>query len=173
MELDEASYFLRLYLSDFSAAIDTLKVLKRYRRPDVQYALLRDLVVAYVRPFSVNKGRRGKNVLDAEKYVPKSMRALHNELKRVRNQQFAHTDLSFYSPERLTFKGPTGDIHFYATMTVGYDYAALLRRLSDIKALISTVERTLHAEIMRQDGPVVPVPLGMEGFLEILKQKSE
>lgn len=181
MEFDEPYYFLRMYSIDFSTARGAIKVLKRYRRPDVQYPLLRDLIVAYVRPFSTNKGPLSKHTLGVKQHVPPLMRALHQELVRVRMQQFAHTDLTYYTPETLAFKGPNGEFHGYAMMFKGYDYAALLRRLPEIEELIRAVESSVNAEITKQEatssthGPKVPIPppSAPKGLLENLAEKSE
>jgi methyl coenzyme M reductase gamma subunit len=87
------------------------------------------------------------------------MKGLHEELVRVRMQQFAHTDLTYYNPSTMAFKG-----HDYAMMFKGYDYAALLNKLPQIEELIRAVERSVNAEITKQEaassqhGLVVPMP---------------
>lgn len=89
-KLFEQYKFYRLYDHDFDAAIHTLKILKRYRRPDVRNALLRDIIITYARPFSISKGDKiPKHILPA-KFVPSQLRKLHNELFDLRNQLFAH-----------------------------------------------------------------------------------
>lgn len=165
LEFNEPYYFLRMYSVDFSTARGAIKVLKRYRRPDVQYALLRDLIVIYVRPFSSNRGLESKrDKLDTEQHVPMLMKPLHDELVLVRKQQFAHTDLTYYSPEALALKGANGEFHGYAMMFKGYDYAALLNKLPQIEELIRAVESSVNAEIAKQEaassthGPRVPIP---------------
>ena len=52
----ERYYFYRLYVIDFDAAKHTFEVLRRYKRNDIRFYLLRDLVMCYSRPFSGNKG---------------------------------------------------------------------------------------------------------------------
>lgn len=164
LEFNEPYYFLRMYSVEFSTARCAVKVLKRYRRPDVQYALLRDLIVTYVRPFSTNKGAQSKHTLGVKAHVPPLMKTLHEELVRVRMQQFAHTDLTYYSPSTMAFKGANGEFHEYGMMFKGYDYAALLRKLPQIEELIRAVESSVNAEIAKQEaassqyGPMVPVP---------------
>jgi len=152
LELNEPYYFLRLYSVDLSTAVAAFKVLKCYVEPEVQYPVLRDLIVTYVRPFSTNQGREGKNVLSVKKHVPKTMRSLHGELVRARMQQFAHTDLTYYSPKVITSLG-------FGMSFKGFDYAALLRRLSDIEDLVKAVEASVNAEILQYhitDSPVHP-----------------
>ena len=90
--------FLRLYSIDLDTALHTIKVLRRYKRPDVRYPLLRDIAVTYAHPFSGNEGDHIHNDrLSSRKHVPKHLRKLHDELIRLRQEQFAHTDLKFYS----------------------------------------------------------------------------
>ncbi|TBN49839.1 hypothetical protein [Pseudomonas sp. BGI-2] len=179
MEFTEHYYFLRMYSVDLNTARLAVKVLKRYRRADVRYALLRDLIVTYVRPFSVNKGRQSKHILSVKRHVPASMRSLHDELVRVRMQQFAHTDLTYYSPLTLTFRGPNGEFNGYGTMFKGYDYGALLEKLPHIEKLIAAVETSVNAELRREeresgtDGPVIPIPPEQKADLENLTEKSE
>jgi hypothetical protein len=141
---DEAYYFLRMYSIDLNTARQAIKVLRRYRRPDVRYALLRDLTVAYVRPFSTNRGRQqGTHALSVKKHVPKEMKGLHLELVRVRMQQFAHTDLSYYNPIVFSLNGSNG----HAIIFKGFDYEALLRKLDQIEELIRAVESSVNAAI--------------------------
>jgi hypothetical protein len=153
-----------MYSVDLNAAAEALKVLKRYRRPEVRHALLRDLIVTYVRPFSGNQGKGTKHRLKPDGHVPTDMRSLHDELVRVRMQQFAHTDLSYYTPVTMAFRGSNGEFHGYGMMFKGYDYAALLRKLPDIATLIRAVETSVNDELRREeeisgtDGPPVPVP---------------
>lgn len=169
-----------MYSVDFSTARGAIKVLKRYRRPDVQYALLRDLIVVYVRPFLTNQGPLSKHTLSVKQHVPTLMKPLHNELVRVRMEQFAHTDLTYYSPKTLAFKGPNGEFHGHAMMFKGYDYAALLNKLPQIEELIRAVESSVNAEIVKQEvasstpGLVVPIPPSApKKSLESLTEKSE
>lgn len=137
-----------MYSIDLNTALHSIKVLRRYKRPDVQYALLRDLTVTYVRPFSGNKvdqGNKRKHMLTTKKRVPKHLLPLHKELERLRMQQFAHTDLSYYKPRAVGISFvPSGA---YGMSFKGYDYAALLRKLPQIEELIRAVEKSVNAEI--------------------------
>ena len=138
--------FLRLYSIDLDTALHTIKVLRRYRRADVQYPLLRDIAVAYARPFSGNEGEQiRKHQLSSRNHVPKPARKLHEELLRLRMEQFAHTDLKFYRPRVAKFmsgKGPWFPMSFKS-----YDYAHLIRQLPEIEKLIRDVERSLQEEL--------------------------
>ena len=105
---DEARFeqykFLRLHSIDMDTALGTLKILKRYRRDDIKVALLRDIAVVYSRPFSLNKGMKGKHCLSEKKYVPAEYRDLHSKLLDLRNKQFAHTDVTFHDPKFMKWK---------------------------------------------------------------------
>lgn len=152
--MDRATFerycFLRLYAIDLDTALHTIKVLRRYKRADVQYSLLRDIAVTYARPFSFNKGELiSKDCLPSGKHVPKSMRDLHDELVRVRKEQFAHTDLKFYRPKVAKFSGVTKS--WFPMSFKGYDYGALLEQLPEIKSLIQSVEKSVQAEIAQYE----------------------
>lgn len=140
-----------MYSIDLDTALNSIKVLRRYKRPDVQYALLRDLTITYVRPFSGNTGDTGKertqrnHMLTTKKRVPKHLLPLHKELLRLRREQFAHTDLSYYKPRAVGISFVSSGA--YGMTFKGYDYAALLTKLPQIEELIRAVEKSVTAEI--------------------------
>ena len=142
----ELYYFLRMYSIDLDTALHTVKMLRRYKRPDIQSVLLRDVAVCYIRPFSGNKGEHtSSHILRISMHVPKSMRQIHRELYDLRMNQFAHTDLTYYRPR-------VGKIRFtpasaFAMTFRGYDYAGLLRKLPQIEELIRAVEKSVHDHI--------------------------
>ncbi len=138
--------FLRLYAIDLDTALHTVKVLRRYKRADVKYPLLRDISVAYARPFSGNEGEKiSRHQLSSGKRIPKAMKDLHTELLRLRKEQFAHTDLKFYRPRVAKFHGKTKP--WFPMSFKGYDYTTLLKQLPQIEALIRAVESSVQAEI--------------------------
>ena len=137
--------FYRLYSIDFDTTKYTLRVLKRYRSKDVRYCLLRDIVVSYCRPFSRNKGEKISNHTLGKKVVPKEFHSLHDELVRIRNQLFAHTDSIYRQPKVANF---STDSHKCFPMSFrGYDYNKLDKRISEIDKLVVAVEKNLQAEI--------------------------
>ena len=95
----EQYYFYRLYSIDLDNTKHILRILKRYRRKDVRYCLLRDIVVSYCRPFSGNKGKKISTHTLNKKVVPKELCILHDELVEIRNQLFAHTDYTYRQPK--------------------------------------------------------------------------
>jgi len=146
----ERYYFLRIYAIDLDTALHTIKVLRRYKRADVQYALLRDVAVTYIRPFSGNNGEHARDdKLKIGMYVPKPMRKLHDELWRVRREQFAHSDLRFYRPKVAKLHGT--EKPWFPMSFRGYDYGALLGRLPEIVVLIQAVEGAVQAEIAKYE----------------------
>ncbi|RYG88452.1 MAG: hypothetical protein EON58_19980 [Alphaproteobacteria bacterium] len=137
--------FLRLYSVDLDTAAKAIPILRRYRRNDVRFALLRDIAVIYSRPFSVNRGKLIKKHVLSLKHVPSSLRPLHDRLLKLRNTQFAHTDLDFNSPKvmRLGTEGRP----IYAMSLKSVDYAQLLTHDSDISRLINAVAASVNAAI--------------------------
>ncbi|BEQ15764.1 hypothetical protein [Desulfoferula mesophila] len=137
--------FYKVYTIDFDTALRTLRVLSRYRKNDVRYCLLRDIVITYCRPFSKNKGSNFHNSLRSKKFVPQIFLPFHTELMAVRNQLFAHTDLTYYRPQVVNWSTP-GQIRFPMAFK-GYDYAKLNARVSEIKKLVNSVAQKLQNEI--------------------------
>jgi len=106
----EKYYFYRLYSIDLDSTKHSLCVLKRYRREDVRHCLLRDIVVSYARPFSGNKGQDIPKHKLTKKVVPRNLCQLHDDLIKLRNQLFAHTDYTYRRPgtQKSTEKGSKG-----------------------------------------------------------------
>ena len=143
----EKYQFLRLYSIDLDTALHVFRVLKRYKRDDVRFILLRDIAIAYARPFSGNEGKLIPKHKLQEKHVPPTSRALHKELLRLRNEQFAHTDLKFYNPKVARFGSKANK--WYPMSFKGYDYNALLRQIDAIEQLIRAVEQSVNTEIRK------------------------
>lgn len=76
--------FLRLYSIDMEMAKQACDLLATQSDLAVQYALLRDLVVTYARPFSTNRGRTHKRHKLRDEIVPAAMKPLHAELMTLR-----------------------------------------------------------------------------------------
>ena len=92
---------LRLFSIDMDGVRHGLRLLRRYRRNDVRFALLRDVVITYSRPFVATKSPRGGKFTFSLRYVPRGHRSMHLELVRVRNTLFAHSDLQTHQPQLL------------------------------------------------------------------------
>lgn len=137
--------FLRLHSIDMDTALHTLKLIKRYKRDDIRIALLRDLAVIYARPFSGNRGEKIPKHTLSEIHVPKSAKTIHKKLLELRNCQLAHADLSFHKPKVLRWRADGGNT--YPMSFKAFDYQGLLRQLSPIEALITSVEANISSEV--------------------------
>ena len=144
----EQYQFNRLCEHDLNLAIYTLKILKRYKKDDVRNALLRDIVVTYARPFSLNKGKEIKKHKLSLKFVPSQKRNLHNELIDLRNQLFAHTDLPYKNPK--VGKWDFGHYKMFPMSLKGFDYKKMHRKIDEITNLISMVHQNLKDRIREQ-----------------------
>jgi hypothetical protein len=106
VKIIEQYNFYMLADTDMNQALNTLKLIRRYKKKDVINALIRDVVVTYSRPFTYCKGNyKTKYMLDKDEFVPKKFHALHEKIIRYRHQVFAHTDLTLRKPRlgRLQF----------------------------------------------------------------------
>ena len=141
----EKYYFYRLYSIDFDSTKHALRVLKRYSCKDVRYCLLRDIVVSYVRPFSINKGKNIPKHTLTKKVVPKELHPLHDELVDLRNQLFAHTDYEYIRPKAANFSTPTRK---WSPMSFrAFDYNKIDSRIAEIEFLVAEVEKNLQDKI--------------------------
>jgi hypothetical protein len=154
----EAYKFLRLCSIDLDTVGQTLRLLRRYKKQDVRIALVREVAVSYGRPFTKNHGDLVKNHKLSRKYVPFWAKALHDELLRLRNQQFAHTDIKFYEPKVAHFT-LTGRPWFPMSFK-GYDYPALLAQLPQIQQLVNEVDQNLCEELERLQRRLIPRTCG-------------
>ena len=137
--------FLRLYDMDFEMALQTISMLKRYKKFDVRFALLRDIVVTYARPFTVSKGFEINNHIYGIKFESNEMKSLHNELLTLRNQLFAHTDLSYKNPKVGKW---TLEHHIVYPMSFkSLDYNGLNTKINNIKELIEYVRNQLKHKL--------------------------
>lgn len=139
--------FLRLYDMDFEMALQTIKVLKRYKRKDVRYILLRDVIVAYSRPFMESKGFNITKDFFRVKFKPSEieMKRLHDELLVSRKELFAHTDLTHRKPKVVNWSTET--YKWFPMSFKGFDYEVLERQLSCIKKLIEHAQLQLRRQI--------------------------
>lgn len=140
--------FYRLYDIEFENAIRSLKILKRYKRLDIRYVLLRDISISYTKPFSGNKGfKMSDHQLKTKGFVPSCFLSLHKELVDLRNKIFAHADLTYRNPKVVNWS--SGDRKLFPMSFKGYDYSGLNNRTSDLFTLISTVRDNFRKEIRR------------------------
>ncbi len=141
----EKYYFYRLYSIDFDTTKHSLGVLRRYKRKDVRYCLLRDAVVCYSRPFSGNKGEIIPKHFLPKSVVPKLLRPLHDELIALRKQLFAHNDYNYRKPKVTNWSTPAQKA--FPMSFRGYDYNKLDSRIVEIEELVDKVSDNLQLEI--------------------------
>ncbi len=137
--------FLRLYDQDFEMALHTIKVLKRYRKSDVRFPLLRDIVVSYCRPFTESRGIGIKKDFLDNRFPDEEMEELHEELLKLRKQLFAHTDLSYKQPKISNWS--TEQKKWFPVSFKGFDYQALDSKLPKIQRLIQCTQSNLREKI--------------------------
>lgn len=145
----EAYRFLRLYSIDLDTAVKAIRLLRRYKRDDVQAALLRDAAVIYSRPFSGNRGILIPIHRLSLNHVPKDSRLMHKELIDLRNSQVAHTDLRFHGPK--VARWGTTQKPWYPMSFKSFDHRRLLNRLSKMEALFRAVEKSVNAEVKQYE----------------------
>lgn len=138
---------LKLYSVDLDAARFGLKVLRRYKRPDTRFAILRDSVMAYCRPFSGNKGRVHPKHSLKQRLVPKHLLELHDELRERRNGLVAHTEANARNPRVACW--PVGDGYVYILGFAHGDWASLDRKVDQIAELVEAVDANLRVETSR------------------------
>lgn len=136
--------FLALYSQDMAIALSTLSKLRQRQTDDFCEMMLRDIIIAYSRPFSSNRGPDSTRHRLSLEFVPQECRALHVELMDLRNRLFAHTDMSARKP---VVKSYPGNANFIAIRDA--DYATLLSRIDDIEALIGKTWQALGAALRR------------------------
>ena len=137
--------FLRLYDMDLEMALQSIEMMKRYRRKDIRYSIIRDVIVTYCRPFTESKGIKIKKDLMAVKFTSQDMQSLHNELLTLRKQLFAHTDLIYKKPEVSNW---STEVYKWFPMSFrGFDYSSLDNRVSEIKELVLYSQVQLRKQI--------------------------
>ncbi|MBL8756739.1 MAG: hypothetical protein JNK15_25810 [Planctomycetes bacterium] len=136
--------FLRLYGIDFDRARDALTQVDRTDVLHLREAMLRDAIVSYCRPFSGNQGAKGRHRLRADDCVLKSERPLHDELIGLRDQLFAHSDLTYHDPKAMSV-GANIMMTFKEA-----DYDSLLPRTAQLRQLIDSVAQHVEREVRQQ-----------------------
>lgn len=126
--------FLVMYGEDIGRALGSLWLVKEQTDTRVRECLLRDIVIAYARPFSLNRSATGVTHRLSLNVVPRDLQELHRELCTLRNQLFAHTDLAARRPRVTSL---TEHIKFIKSEDADYD--DLLSRIDQIEALLQAV----------------------------------
>jgi hypothetical protein len=154
---EQAIYLMHcLYSVNLSDVKHSLKVLRAFEEKDVRWIILRELVVAYARPFSANNDDQGKrHRLDPDRVVPGELRDLHDELISLRNELIAHTDFDRWKPRVSGWPMTTTKV--WGMVIRAPDYAALDARVPEIERLVDAVDAKPSREI-RDLGQTITTP---------------
>lgn len=145
----EKYLFHRLSYNDILQAIQSLSVLKRYKKRDVRFALLRDFVVSYARPFVGSKGFVCNNHKLNESLVPKDSKELHKDIIHIRHKLFAHNDLNFRDPKVVNWS-EAGILSFPMSFK-GSGYEKLDDHHPDMLKLAEVVLNNIRKEIAKRE----------------------
>lgn len=132
-KVEQDYVFLRFSLTDIGQARRSLAMIRRYRRPDVIDALVRDTVIAYSRPFMKSNGPFGINILKCGDVVPRDQRPLHKKAITLRNKVVAHKDLAPLNPA-LSRWGQKPNHSYVIRLSTGptTELTSLARELPDL-----------------------------------------
>jgi hypothetical protein len=131
----------RLYWHDLPEAPSTLQMLTRYRRDDVRFSLLRDFIVSYARPFSVNRAPPVRKHHLSLRFAANAQRDLHRELIGLRSSVFAHTDFDYHRPRVARWETRRGPVYPMTIRTASY--SSLISREPELRALTTDVQTAL------------------------------
>lgn len=132
----------RLWSIDIENALYVLGYASNEDLPKViRYALLRDAVVSYSKPFVQF---RSLPSLKKKGFVPKEYKQIHEKLLEFRNKVICHTDESFRSPKFMKY----GTDFFMSFRSSNNEY--LIENLNLIISLLKCVEKNLNDEIEKQ-----------------------
>jgi hypothetical protein len=147
-ENEEKYVFLRFATGDLEQAIRGLKELLECPSTSIKYALLRDSIVAYCRPFTKCRGKFHKQIrLETEEFVPSVMAALHAQLIELRDQTYAHTDLEPRRPVLHMWRRPQGNI--FPIQFKGYDYEGTLSKRDQLVSLFESVLHKIEKKLVQ------------------------
>jgi hypothetical protein len=148
-ELEQQYVFLRFATADLEQALQSLAMIRRYRRQDIISVLIRDAVVAYGRPFFNNYGpiAKKKNLRLPDSYVPQALWSVHQRSISLRKQAFAHTDLEPLDPRLSRFGSKPN--HFYPIRLTPVHFAELQALAKAMPPLIRQVHERVVKEIQR------------------------
>jgi len=174
---DEEEKLKHLYLcnQDLEWAQNIIRTIREKTSPDDQdktlrYFLLQNLVVTYIRPFTVSRGRKleredlknykGKKTrsYEGDEYtahriakkdnVPDAYNDLQIRLDDFRNQQFAHTDANYFNVQ-IGNLGTVSD-PYWAVSFRRHELEFLDHHLKRVEELVTIVQKRLQAELQAE-----------------------
>lgn len=150
---DKLDFEEYLFLRMFSMDIDDVRYgLAEFEKPEfspLRYRLLRDAIVSYGRIFSKNYGKKIRRHSAPISFVPAEHLALHKELISLRDQRFAHSDLTVANPRIARWKTKNG--WAYPISFKGFGYERFEQRLDQMRKLVRVVRDAIERDIMRYE----------------------
>jgi len=148
----EKCAFYKLCDGDLITAQNSIDLLKDSKELKASHVFLRDIAVSYARPFAGSKGIEVSEHRLQIKFVPLKYLTLHKELIILRNQIFAHTDLTYRKLKVANFS--SGKHKWFPMAFKGYDYDNLFAKIGDISVLIKEIQGGLRKEIFRIESKI-------------------
>jgi len=140
-ETEEEYVFLRTCTSDFYMAEKSLSLMEDFEFGYIQFVFLRDAVISYGRPFSKNRGIHNTPHRLNTEYVPDKYSQLHDEILRLRDTLFAHSDILEKNP-KLALLGDTRPI--LAISHNGSYLSEIKESLENMSVLIACVQENIR-----------------------------
>lgn len=139
MSPDQEIYvFKHLSLIDMERVQKSITLMLKSKDEYIKEALFRDAVVSYMRPFSDNRGEHiARGLKLKNNVIPNKFRKAHKEIESIRNQLFAHNDLT---QQNVQF-GPGSSFSLK-----GYERVFLNHLVGPLKDLASIV----HSNILKE-----------------------
>lgn len=148
----EQCAFYRLCESDFISAYNSIDLMKKYSQQEIQHVFLRDMAVSYARPFSGSNGTENSKYVLKKIFIPRQYLDMHKEIMIMRNQIFAHTDLTYKKPKISDFGSK--NTKWFPMSFRGCSYDKLFAEVDAISALIKDIQDNLRKEITRMESSV-------------------
>jgi len=135
----EQYVFKHLSLIDMERTLKSIEAMESLKDDYLKEALFRDAVVSYVRPFSDNRGENIKRGLKLnQKNISKELKSVHKEIENIRNELFAHNDLT---KQQVDF-GPGTSFSIK-----GYEKVSFAHLVDPLKELALIIHKSLMKEM--------------------------
>jgi len=145
-KIEERYTFYRLSDIDFDTASHTLRLLKRYRKLQIRFVIIRDAIISYARPFSGSRGRSGSFYKFPLELLPERHVALHEELMTFRNKAIAHSDIDFVNPTVANWSSDKGKWFPMSLRNFHNETKALATKWKTILEMVTKIRVNLRTE---------------------------
>ncbi len=142
--LEEEYVFYRFATDDLTEAYSSLKLIKRYKREIVIFALIKIAIISYSRPFKTCHGKYGRYKIK-DNIIPENFKSLHQKIIKYRDQIFAHSDILEKKPSvnKLRIENKT---RFSITYR-GFSPKDFHHEIEKMKKLIKAILSSLNLRI--------------------------